>query len=66
MTQNEIIQLSVGIFGLLMIFVMAFSASEMDWIYPKLSRWLEKRKKRREQRRRAAVAAREVRRVLSS
>ncbi len=55
MTQNEIIQLSVGIFGLLMIFVMAFSASEMDWIYPKLSRWLEKRKKKREQRRPAAA-----------
>ena len=62
MTQNEILQLSAGIFGLLMIFVMAFSASEMGWIYPKLSRWLEKRKKKREQRRRAA----EVKRILSS
>lgn len=53
MTQNEIIQLSVGIFGLLMILFMAFSASEMHWIYPKLSRWLEKRRKKREQRRAA-------------
>lgn len=58
MTQNEIIQLSVGIFGLLMILFMAFSASEMHWIYPKLSRWLEKRRKKREKRRIAAAQRR--------
>ncbi|MCY4245617.1 MAG: hypothetical protein OXE47_09890 [Gammaproteobacteria bacterium] len=66
MTEKEILELVFSIIGLIMVIILAFGASESHWIYPKLDRWLEKRKKRREQRRRAAVAAREVRRILSS
>jgi len=47
MTEKEILELVFSIIGLIMVIILAFGASESHWIYPKLDRWLEKRKKKR-------------------
>lgn len=64
MTDKEILELVFSTIGVIMVFILAFGASESHWIYPKLDRWLERRRKKREQRRREAVVAAEVRRIL--
>ncbi|MDD9850623.1 MAG: hypothetical protein OXU94_02500 [Gammaproteobacteria bacterium] len=58
MTEKEILELVFSIIGLIMVIILAFGASESHWIYPKLDRWLEKRRKKREQRRAAEAAQR--------